>query len=191
MGLAACRDCGQQVSASAKVCPHCGVKRPVPAKRGRGCAVLLGIVAILVIGTILINVMLTPAQKAALQAEEQRQAAAAAQAQREYALSDASVLEAAHSFIAKTARDAGSLQWSNEHARVTNRTVGLVVVCGEVNGRNAFGGMTGARRYVFAGRIASVGIADNRMASYATETDAGFVQLWNRECASHSSGAND
>ncbi len=46
MALKPCRECGQQVSIDAKICPHCGVRFPVKGAAVRnnvGCLVLIGI----------------------------------------------------------------------------------------------------------------------------------------------------
>lgn len=49
MALKPCRECGKEVSASAKTCPHCGVANPV--KQASGCfPIILVIVLLAIIG---------------------------------------------------------------------------------------------------------------------------------------------
>lgn len=45
MALHACKECGQQISSDAKVCPHCGKK----TSAGTGCLVIFGLLILLVI----------------------------------------------------------------------------------------------------------------------------------------------
>lgn len=49
MPLKPCRECGAEVSTSANVCPHCGVRSPVPGgtRRGVGCVIILITVGII------------------------------------------------------------------------------------------------------------------------------------------------
>lgn len=49
MALKPCRECGHEVSTSAKICPHCGVKRPVAASLGCGSGLLLFLAGVLTI----------------------------------------------------------------------------------------------------------------------------------------------
>ena len=52
MGLKPCKECGADVSTSAKSCPHCGVKDPARAKQhgcGTGCLFLLAALVVLVV----------------------------------------------------------------------------------------------------------------------------------------------
>lgn len=53
MALKECRECGNPVSSEASVCPHCGVKNPVPgltkgAKIFLGFLVVIGFIAIII-----------------------------------------------------------------------------------------------------------------------------------------------
>lgn len=49
MALAKCRECGHEVSSGAKVCPKCGVAKPV-ARRSLVYRLMLGFVGLVVIG---------------------------------------------------------------------------------------------------------------------------------------------
>lgn len=55
MALAPCRECGEDVSASAPTCPRCGVKHPDAAQAKRanassyGLGLLLAVVGVLVV----------------------------------------------------------------------------------------------------------------------------------------------
>lgn len=50
MALKQCRECGQEVSSSAKKCPHCGVSNPAGGLAGLGCAGqgCLGVIVLMV-----------------------------------------------------------------------------------------------------------------------------------------------
>lgn len=69
MALVKCRECGQQVSDQAEVCPHCGIKSPAripastsspqtppaaaPRKKSNGCLLVLGaFIALIVISVV-------------------------------------------------------------------------------------------------------------------------------------------
>jgi hypothetical protein len=73
MALKPCRECNQEVSTSAKVCPHCGVDRPVRSSP-YGCAiVLLVLVGLVMLGAIILsqqNRELTPEEKAKKEATD-------------------------------------------------------------------------------------------------------------------------
>lgn len=46
MALKKCKECGNEISSDAKVCPHCGKKQP-PTKRAKlGCLILLMVILI-------------------------------------------------------------------------------------------------------------------------------------------------
>jgi hypothetical protein len=47
VALVPCRECGKNVSTSADVCPHCGVKRP--GKKGEDIAMGIGIAVLLLV----------------------------------------------------------------------------------------------------------------------------------------------
>lgn len=55
MALGVCRECGKEVSDSARKCPHCGAPKPTAAKKpvsaGMGCLVIFG--ALVVLGLIM------------------------------------------------------------------------------------------------------------------------------------------
>jgi len=51
MALHACKECGQQISSDAKVCPHCGKKQG--ASKGMGClGAIAGLILLGVIGSL-------------------------------------------------------------------------------------------------------------------------------------------
>jgi hypothetical protein len=60
----------------------------------------------------------------------------------------------------------------------------LPAVCGTVNARNGFGGMTGQKRFVYL-----IFPNESRLALEVSVPDATLVQFWNRFCAgSHGAG---
>ena len=58
-----------------------------------------------------------------------------------------------HSAVEARLRDPSSAEYRNEHL---GNYKGAQVVCGEVNAKNGFGGMTGFERYVSNGGEATV-----------------------------------
>jgi hypothetical protein len=50
VALVKCRECGQEVSDQAEVCPNCGIKHP--KKKANGCLIIVGLLVLLVIVTI-------------------------------------------------------------------------------------------------------------------------------------------
>lgn len=69
-------------------------------------------------------------------------------------------------------RDPDSAQFRN--VVVTSAGISPGTVCGEVNGRNAFGGMTGFQRFISAGTPSSTFLEE--------ETENGFGATWNDIC---------
>lgn len=70
-------------------------------------------------------------------------------------------VRAAAAYLAKTARDPSSATFRNVfiQKRVAKDGREPVVVCGEVNGRNAYGGFTGFQSFVLLGNTVTVGNA--------------------------------
>lgn len=52
MALKPCKECKQQVSTSAKTCPHCGVSKPTKSGIGLGGGIVLTLVVLGVIGSV-------------------------------------------------------------------------------------------------------------------------------------------
>ena len=93
--------------------------------------------------------------------------------------STAQIRTAARSAVTDQLRDPGSAQFRNVRRHVNS--LGTTTFCGEVNSRNAYGGMTGFRRF-------SSGVTDRGEAS-ATINDQGgivgaaFEVVWERTCS--------
>ena len=45
--LVQCKDCGKEVSKSAKTCPHCGAKDPYEGSAGWGCLAVIFLLVLL------------------------------------------------------------------------------------------------------------------------------------------------
>jgi hypothetical protein len=69
-------------------------------------------------------------------------------------------IQTAAKYLAATLRDPSSATFRNVfiQKRVT-KTGEHVTVCGEINGRNGFGGFTGFQAFIFTGGTVDVGIA--------------------------------
>jgi hypothetical protein len=66
MALKPCRECKLQVSTTAKICPHCGVRNPTSNPSRRAIVALLVILAIMIFGAI--NQTQTPKQAEVVEA---------------------------------------------------------------------------------------------------------------------------
>jgi len=70
MPLLPCRECGEKVSSKARVCPKCGVKKPVVPKRFPKKYIFLFILIFVIWGSIIEN---SPQQKALEAAQKQQE----------------------------------------------------------------------------------------------------------------------
>lgn len=93
------------------------------------------------------------------------------EADRQY--KDLAYAELGKSEIVKMLRDPDSAQFGD--ARVS-RKQGPPVICGTVNSRNGFGGMTGSKRFIAAPGVMSVIEGENMTASE-------FSGSWNQFCS--------
>lgn len=84
------------------------------------------------------------------------------------AVRDALLIVKAQDAVRTRLRDPSSATFSGEHVGRDG-----VFVCGTVNARNGFGGMSGGERFV-AGSVAAV---------LETDDAAGFAGLWSDVCA--------
>jgi hypothetical protein len=73
MALKPCRECGQQVSTEAEVCPHCGVRVPTAADpvaalsvsggkqdKSRGCLPVIGVLIVIVVALVAVGSVNSP-----------------------------------------------------------------------------------------------------------------------------------
>lgn len=147
MALVACHECGHSVSAEANACPHCGAAPKKPASRMR----------IAVIGIVVVAV--------GLMASRPDGDASAPAAEPTYPRAEISTV--ARSMIRAAAKDADSLKFRNEF------TAQAGIYCGEVNGKNSFGGYAGFKRF----------IANGKTVLFDDESTRDFSKTWREFCA--------
>lgn len=171
MALTSCRECGAQISTSAKACPGCGA----PVKRtGLFTKIVLGFLALAVVGAVIGNVReqmdraeeqtrqktLTPEQRAA----EVRAKEAKAKGEAEHEAKFQKVLAVALA-VKKSANDPKSIDF--EEALMTD--AGAIAL--KYRGRNAFGALI----------LNYAVVAPNGRSVSGTEADV--ARLWNKHIA--------
>jgi len=158
MALQKCVACGNGVSANAKACPQCGEPPKKPPSR-----IFLALIAFVGIG-----VAMTVFQGRPDPAAVERAAAAAAPA---YPRAEISTAARAH--VRANSKDPDSLQFRNEF------TAKAGTHCGEVNGKNSFGGYTGYKRFITNER--TLLLDDGALPK--------FSQAWQENCLTRSNGS--
>lgn len=148
MALQKCSGCGAQVSENAKACPHCGE----PPKKGTS---MLTIIVAAVFGVIVFSCVYR---------SETAPPAPAGPAAPEYPRAEVS--SAARNMIRQSSKDPDSLKFRNEFL------AGPGMHCGEVNGKNSFGGYTGFKRFISNERTLLVDDGSVR----------GFNKAWQESC---------
>ena len=145
MAMTKCRECGKDVSSSASSCPHCGIKHP----GGERVGCVLGTLFLLSVLFVALIVV----------------AKCSGGSDTVYSPPPVDLSYGAKQLVRARLRDPKSAEFRNvtTHGRV---------VCGEVNARNGFGGMTGFQRFVAAGDSAFV----------ESEVKGGLSTIWNRFC---------
>lgn len=133
MALKPCRECGTQVSTTAKACPSCGAK-----VRRFG---LFGILGIGMASMFSIGLVVNAFQErnAPPQTADQKIEA------KSYEL-----IERGKEAIRQRMKDPDSAKFRAVYFHLGRE--GVPVTCGEVNAKNAFGGMAGFQRFISAGR---------------------------------------
>lgn len=161
MALIKCKECGNQVSSKAQTCPQCGARI---ARKPMGCGGLVGMV---LLGVIVLGVFAsmigpkapppppTPAPTPEQVAAKKKQNESIARAQ------------AGAAMLKQAMRDPDSFKLSQ--ALVID---GTGAVCYEYRARNGFGGMNIGHAVISS---------DGK--TFKTENDAGYHNLWNKECA--------
>lgn len=165
MALVKCKECGGQVSTTAKACPACGSKPPKKTS----------IVTWLVLATIVIVVakgMFTEKPPEPTKTPEQVAKEAAAEKQR---AADAKIRQEA--FLAQAiAREAVLARLkdpdSAKFGQIVARDSGIV--CGYVNSKNSFGGYTGDKAFIY--------FTKKEVAVIQGEAKD-FEGVWNKQCA--------
>jgi hypothetical protein len=151
MTLQKCAACGNGVSANAKACPHCGEPPKKPMSR----------LMIAVIGFGAIGIGMTVfGDKPSTDAVQ----AAAVAATPAYPRAEISTSARAH--VRANSKDPDSLQFRNEF------TAKAGTYCGEVNGKNSFGGYAGFKRF----------ITNERTLLLDNGTLPKFNQAWQENC---------
>ena len=155
MALIKCKECGNEVSTTAKSCPKCGAKITKPASK-------LGIFFALLVSFIFFKAIITnePVPPAPTQTAEQKLAQNKQNAALQRATSGAIMLK-------NSMRNPDSFKL--ESALVIN---GTGAVCYDYRAQNGFGGIN-AEHAVLSG--------DGKQ--FKTSSTEGFSKLWNVECA--------
>lgn len=152
VALIKCKECGAQVSTKAEACPSCGAK----VKKPLGC---LGWTLLLIV---MLPVGLIVLGSFSRNGDQSRSAG-------DRKPSPAQYKYGAREFVKAILKDPESAEFRNEFVGAKG------VPCGEVNAKNGFGGYTGFKRFVSAGKEATfIETADN-----AKE----FDNLWKELCA--------
>lgn len=178
MAVVACKECGQQVSTTAKACPSCGAKPP--KRTGMFTWIVAGFFVLVLVMMIVQSQQRQEAQVTKAQAEqariaaltpEQRAADAAAKkrTQEREAKGEVAFQRAQQAAIAirKSANDPASIQWDD----VGYTEAGAVLI--EYRGRNAFNALV---------KNLAVVTPDGNLAA-GSERDDAVVKLYNKHIA--------
>jgi hypothetical protein len=165
MALVRCADCGKERSEQAPACPYCG--RPNP----EGCAAAAAGAVSSDSGTRRIGfVLLVAILGLAFIAMVGRTNNSSAKATAPVGPSDAALRIDAEMSVKPMLRGPGSARFRNV---VVVRQDSSTTVCGEVNGKNGFGGYFGYTPFVAIGNLVQM----------PTKRDDGFHTLWRAVCA--------
>jgi ribosomal protein L40E len=162
MALITCKDCGTDISPSAAACPKCGapIIQPKPKQKTRWYTWVFGaFFTAMVIGMVVGG---TAPQKK----EPPPTPAEAAQRAQENTL-DAAATVALRAFKAETRNPE---RFSVDQVLSMDKTQ---AVCMKVRAENGFGGLN----------VVQIVVATSPAFRVATDEDAGFTKLWNKNCA--------
>lgn len=146
-----CPQCREDMNMTAKRCPNCQydfsddeVRANIASKKTNplGCAVIVGIIAVVVVIGITVSSTNDGVSDISSKTESKT-------------LSSGKVFaykEAAKTLISAKLRDPDSAIFSNMVV-YPEREDRSVIICGYVNSRNGFGGMTGAQRFITGGTV--------------------------------------
>lgn len=148
MALLPCHECGHNLSDEAKACPQCGAAPKGPTSR----------LKIAIIGFAIVGIGLTMSRP---------EIDAAAPEPKAEPYPRAELSPTARAILRAESKDADSLKFRNEF------TARPGVYCGEVNGKNSFGGYPGFRRF----------IADHKTVLVDDESIKEFDKAWREFCA--------
>lgn len=153
MAIKSCHECGHSVSTEAKACPQCGA---APKKSGSRMKIAVIGIAVVAVG---------------LMASRPDDSTTSPAAEPTYPRAEISTV--ARSMIRAAAKDADSLKFRNEF------TARAGIYCGEVNGKNSFGGYAGFKRF----------IANGKTVLFDDESTRDFAKAWGEFCAAPRSAA--
>lgn len=146
MALIKCSGCGTQISENAAACPQCG-----EPKKKRTSRLTWAVLALIVIG---VGMRLTSPERAPSSASSA-----------EYVPPPPS----ARAKLRAISKDPDSLQFRNERISTTDTSMS----CGEMNGKNSFGGYVGYRRFIVS---AGTVLIDD-------ENHPKFNEAWQKFCS--------
>lgn len=169
MSLAACKECGRQVSTQAKACPGCGgppPKLPSPKISWKGWA------ALALAGWVLITVF----SRNSNESTDAAKVATASDGNQGSGLTDENRqsiwIEKGKDAVKQRLKDPESVQFRKTYFH--RGKSGVPVACGQVNAKNSMGGYTGFQRFVSG---ASVEL------TYLEKEVDGFAKVWNELCS--------
>ena len=153
MALVKCRECGTEVSESAKTCPKCGISKPVK-KISFAMKLFLGLFALSIIISAM-NTAMNLGSGSSTSGGEKAPHPSASPAQAEKQAEE----DAHHRAYRLMDKTKASLK-DPDSAKFSNLTIDKlgIALCGWVNAKNSFGGYTGATRFAY---VDNVGFVDD------------------------------
>lgn len=161
MAIKPCKECGNQVSGKALACPSCGAKQPKKTS----------IVTWFVLGLIGFTVLIG-ALGALMGGGETQEVEVKAEPKEENKAG--MLLFMAQQQIKASAKDPSSVVFQGE--QLHQKTKYGAVACGEVNGKNSFGGYTGMKGFVVTEK-------DGEILLEGSQNNKEFIKIWNEICA--------
>ncbi|AMW78652.1 hypothetical protein AMD27_06975 [Acinetobacter sp. TGL-Y2] len=158
MALINCKECGNQISDKADKCPNCGIKQKKSIS-------LLAFIGILIVTFAFIGSYLSEPKVETTVNESVNKIS-------NPELNENSVVITSKRLIKTTAFNEDSLKFRNISTKTTGK-FGLVA-CGEVNGENRMGGMSGYVRFISNGK--TLFMENNK------DTTIPFKQMWEEAC---------
>jgi hypothetical protein len=144
MALIKCPECGKEISDEAKSCPSCGKSAPKKTSR-----FTWAVLALILIGV---------GMKISRPDPSPEQITSAAVDAKPY---KPDLTIAARRVLKNSSKDTDSLQFRNEFT--SNYEAGSSAACGEVNGKNSFGALTGFNRFIVTGQTSMIETSDMQM----------------------------
>jgi hypothetical protein len=162
MALIKCSACSKEISENTAACPWCGEK--IPKKTSRFTW------AILAFFLIVIGMKIFPSGPVASAPDIRTADQLVIDAKESRKMSVQPIIEARR-MLKNSSKDADSLQFRGEFNSVYGS--GSEVVCGEVNGKNSFGGYSGFKQFIVQGRTSMVNNQDEKS----------FDSAWSKFCS--------